>query len=405
MTSRADFSVARAIIEFNRGRDPERLAMKLRAIRRNPFLFLRGTCHLFYRRLPRDPLLDRVPAAWLCGDLHVQNMGSYKGDNRLVYYDINDFDEAVLGPCTWDLVRLLTSILVSAPTLAIARRDALALCRLCVEAYSRTLRQGVARWFEAETAQGLIKDLLDSLTTRRRRHLLDARTVLEGRTRRLRTDGKRALPAIDQQRARVARFMAKFAARQPDPRFYRLLDVGRRVAGTGSLGIERFVLLVEGKGSPDRNYLLDLKHALPSSALPRLRTPQPAWPNEAVRVTQVQIRMQAVPVALLHAETIDGEPYVLRDLQPSENRIDLRASHGRPAVLRSSIRGMGQLLAWDQLRSTGRQGSAIADELIAFGDDARLGKGLIDLAVQCSASVEADWKEYCRSDLGTGRKP
>jgi uncharacterized protein (DUF2252 family) len=393
-------TVVEAITEFNRGRDPERLALKLRAIRKNPFFFLRGTCHLFYQRLPRDPLLARAPATWLCGDLHVQNMGSYKGDNRLVYYDINDFDESALGPCTWDLVRLLASILVSAPTLGIGRRDAVALCRTCVDAYTATLRQGVARWIEAETAQGLIKDLLDSLATRRRRHLLDARTKHVGRTRRLRTDGRKALPASDEQRARITQFLAKFAARQPNPRFYRLLDIGRRIAGIGSLGIDRFVLLVEGKGSPDRNYLLDLKHALPSSLIPRLRTPQPRWPNEAVRITQVQTRMQAVPQALLHAETIDGAPYVLRDLQPSEDRIDLMASHRKPGILRSSIHGMGQLLAWDQLRSSGRQGSSIADELIAFGSDVRLRKGLIDLAVQCSASVEADWREYRRSELG-----
>ena len=87
-------TVVHSIAEFNRGRDPERLAMKLRAMRADPFVFLRGTCHLFYARLPRDPLLRSAPPTWLCGDLHLQNMGSYKGDNRLVYYDINDFDEA-----------------------------------------------------------------------------------------------------------------------------------------------------------------------------------------------------------------------------------------------------------------------------------------------------------------------
>jgi len=393
-------TVVEAILDFNRGRDPERLALKLRAIRRNPFFFLRGTCHLFYQRLPRDPLLLRAPAAWLCGDLHVQNMGSYKGDNRLVYYDINDFDESALGPCTWDLTRLLTSVLVSAPMLHIGRRDAIALCRTCVDAYTATLRQGVARWIEAETAQGLIKELLDSLAKRRRRHLLDSRTKHVGRTRRLRTDGRKALPASEEQRARISKFMASFARRQPNPRFYRLLDVGRRIAGTGSLGLDRFVMLVEGKGSPDRNYLLDLKQSLPSSLAPRLRTAQPKWANDAVRITQVQTRMQAVPQALLHAETIDGTPYVLRDLQPSEDRIDLTAAHRNPGILRSSIHGMGQLLAWDQLRSSGRQGSSIADELIAFGSDGRLRKGLIDLAVQCSALIEADWKEYRRSDLG-----
>jgi uncharacterized protein (DUF2252 family) len=49
-----------------------------------------------------------------------------------------------------------------------------------------------------------------------------------------------------------------------------VLDIGRRIAGTGSLGVERYVVLVEGKGSPDRNYLLDIKEAKPSAMAPHL---------------------------------------------------------------------------------------------------------------------------------------
>jgi hypothetical protein len=61
---------------------------------------------------------------------------------------------------------------------------------------------------------------------------------------------------------------------------------------------------------------------------------------------------------------------------------------------------MGRLLAWAQLRSTGRQRSAIADDLIAFGSERDLRKGMVDLAVQCSRQVIADWKDYCTSDMG-----
>ena len=39
--------VAQTIADFNRGRDPDRLAMKYRNMRTSPFVFLRGTCHLF----------------------------------------------------------------------------------------------------------------------------------------------------------------------------------------------------------------------------------------------------------------------------------------------------------------------------------------------------------------------
>jgi uncharacterized protein (DUF2252 family) len=102
------------VADYNKGRDPERLAPKYRAIADNPFSFLRGICHLFYAELPDHELLHDVPAAWICDYLQLENLGTCKGDNRLVYFDLNDFDEAVLAPCTWETVRLLTSILMAA---------------------------------------------------------------------------------------------------------------------------------------------------------------------------------------------------------------------------------------------------------------------------------------------------
>lgn len=393
-------TAADRIRAFNRGRDPERLAMKLRAIRDDPFQFLRGTCHLFYEQLPKDPLLRRAPDAWLCGDLHLQNMGSYKGDNRLVYYDINDFDEAALGPCTIDLLRFATSILIAADDLSIRRGDALTLCGGAIEAYAAALRAGSARWVEAETAKGIIAELLHRLARPGRRRLLSARTTMTSRGRRLRTDGRKALPASDDDREHVAVFMAELATRHDNPRFFKMIDVARRIAGTGSLGVNRFVILVEGKGSPDGNYLLDLKHARPSCLTRHIATRQPRWSNEAERVTTVQKRMQAVSQAFLHAERMNGLWYVLRDLQPSEDRVDLEQLRGDPAGLRTAVEGMGRLLAWAQLRSTGRQHSAIADDLIAFGAERDLRKGMLDLAVQCRRQVVADWKDYRKSDMG-----
>ena len=89
-------NVVKSIVRFNADRDPERLAMKYLKMRASPFVFLRATCHLYYAQLPDAAALRKAPAAWACGDLHLENFGSYKGDNRLVHFDINDFDEGVL---------------------------------------------------------------------------------------------------------------------------------------------------------------------------------------------------------------------------------------------------------------------------------------------------------------------
>lgn len=392
-------NIAKTIRSFNAGREPERLAMKYEKLRSSPFVFLRGTCHLFYDRLPADALFARAPAAWLCGDAHLENLGSYKGDNRLVYFDLNDFDESALAPVTWELARFLSSILVAGDSLRATRSEADALCKVFLDGYAGALALGKARWVERDTASGLIHELLATLKARSRPDFLDKRTERKSNGKcRIRRDGEHALPVDKAGRQRATTLIDAFAASQANPGFFKVLDVARRIAGTGSLGVERYVVLVEGKGSPDGNYLLDLKQAQASSLAPHLKIRQPAWPSQAHRVVTLQRRMQAVSMDFLHP-IVDGKSsYVLRGLQLSEDRVDLAVRHIGLGQIRGVIAEMGQLMAWAHLRSSGRQGSAIADALVDFGASARSWRrDLLDAAQQCAAQVEADWVAYCEA--------
>ena len=388
-------SVVDRIREFNAGRDPERLTLKFRAMRASPFAFLRGSCHLFYEELASASLPAGAPLVWACGDLHLENFGSYKGDNRLVYFDLNDFDEAALAPCTWDLARVLASVLVAARTLGVDAPGAARLCQGFIDAYAGALLSGKARWVERETAQGMVRELLDRPRNRNRAQFLDRRTERVGKHRRIRIDGKKALEVDAKQRQRIETFMRGFARTQPKPEFYRLLDVARRIAGTGSLGVARFVLLVEGKGSPDANYLLDLKQALPSALAPQLETRQPRWGNEAQRVVCLQQRVQAVSPAFLRAVVIAGADYILKGLQPTEDRVALEPCRGNFDRLHGLMTTLGEIVAWGELRSAGRQGSASADELIDFGSQKKWRTRMLAVARACQKQVDLDWREFC----------
>jgi hypothetical protein len=44
-------------------------------------------------------------------------------------------------------------------------------------------------------------------------------------------------PVTGAERAQIKAFFKKWAAQHSNPEFFRLLDVARRIAGTGSLGI------------------------------------------------------------------------------------------------------------------------------------------------------------------------
>lgn len=388
------FDVAGQIRAFNGGRDPERLQRKYAAMRASPFTFLRGTCHLFYARMARGGVHKSAPPVWVCGDLHLENFGSYKGDNRLVYFDINDFDESALAPASWDLVRFLASVQVGAATLKVGGAKAQRLCETFIEAYADALALGKAYWVERDTATGLVRDLLDNLRGRERAAFIAERTHLDGKNHRLNTDGKKALKATRDQRRRVVAFMREFAKTQPEPSFFEVLDVARRIAGTGSLGVERYVILVRGKGSPERHYLLDLKASSATSLAPRLKLVQPKFASHAARVVAVQRRMQAVPMDFLHAVRFGENPGVLRGLQPSEDRVELARAGGDMQVLGPLLAAMGRAVGWAQLRSAGQGGSASVDALIDFGRRKKWRAPLLAASRDCAAQVLADAATY-----------
>ena len=397
-------NIVQEIQRFNRGRDPRRLLLKYRAMRESAFAFLRGTCHLVYAGLPAEAALQRAPAAWISGDLHLENFGAYKGDNRLVYFDLNDFDEACLAPCTWEPLRMLASISLAGDKLGTGEREELKLCRVFLDAYCTELAAGKPRWIERPLAQGLIRDLLQDLKRTERVKFLDKRTFLKGKHRKFRIDDKHALETSERERKQVTTHLERFARGKKHRDFYRVLDVVDRIAGTGSLGVKRYAVLVEGRGSPDGNFLLDVKQALPSAPAGHLKARQPAWASEAERVMTLQRTLQAISPALLACLQIGRTSYVLKELQPEEQRVNLDAHRDAPEKLESVVRSMGALTAWSQLRAAAWRGSAGREELMEFGADTRWCKELLELARERSDVIAGYWKEYCGAydagDLG-----
>lgn len=399
-------SVVERIRRFNKGREPERLALKYAAMRHDPFAFFRGTAHLFYADWPSRSGLDRTPLTWACGDLHLENFGCYKGANGLAYFDINDFDEATLAPAARDLTRFATSTLLAARVIGLPSAEGRLLCSQAHLAYSHALSIGKPMWIERATAKGMVKQLLKGVKRRTRAELLRERTEIVHGRRRLRIDRRHALPATHEMRAIVTRALGASHVGRAAPRFFRVLDVARRIAGTGSLGVRRFIVLVHGHAGKNGNVLIDLKQAAPSALLPTVSAHQPRWFSNADRVVSIQHRVQAVSPALLHATRVGSVSYILRELQPLEDRLALADARNDRDRLAGALRVMAQVVAWGQLRSSGQQGSAITDEWIAFGRNRSWVRPVLDYARQYADIVRSDWKEFVQAydDGGLGTR-
>ena len=387
---------------FDRQRNPKILTQKYIKMRKNAFGFFRGTCHLFYRDLPQEWELNLAPFVWICGDLHLENFGTYKGENysgelrqRQVYFGINDFDEGVLAPCTWDITRLVTSIFLAADSLGCDRSDLKQLAQIYLTSYANTLIKGIIRAIAEDNARGIVVDLIKKLSQRKRTDLLNERTELNSE-RQLKFDGAKILRISTQRQQEITRTIDNWTQAQASPEFFKVLDVGFRVAGMGSLGVDRYIILVAGKGSPDRNYLLDFKQQSASALEPYLTRVQPQWKNQAIRVMNAQQIVQSAVPALLAAIEFSGTSYLLRELQPTEDKIAFDGKISLPQ-LEKLVDTLGEVTASAHLHGSGKFGAAVVQDLINFGRNLEWQSKVLIYADLYARQVQLDYQDFCKA--------
>jgi uncharacterized protein (DUF2252 family) len=387
-------TIPERIKQFNNNRLPVYTAMKYQLMAENAFRFFRGTCHLFYEDLKNA--LPASPKGWICGDLHLENFGTYKGDNRLVYFDLNDFDEGVLAPLAWEVVRMVTSIFVGCESVGIRGKEIEQIAALFLRVYTATLAKGKARYLETETANGIVKVFMDKICLRKQKELIRQRTEENKNNKlQLRIDRVRFFPIDKALRKELMAHVTQWMQYYPllKGRFT-VVDACFRVAGTGSLGCKRYVFLVRNTEEPKRHLLIDMKEALPSSLLPFLPGSQPQWVSEADRVVVIQERMQNINPALLSTTLFQDRPYVMKEMQPTADKIDFLAVRDRYKDIACVVEDMAFLTASAQLRSAGRQGAALPDEVIDFGKDTSWQKPLLDYARNYAGQIDKDYHDY-----------
>lgn len=391
-------SIAERVKQFNQDRLPAYTALKYQVMAENPFRFLRGTCHLFYEDLSRSDALPQYPLSWVCGDLHLENFGSYKGDNRLVYFDLNDYDEGALAPVTWELSRMVTSIFTGFDSVGVKHKEAVKMADLFLQSYSATLAKGRTRYLEPQTADGIVRLFLEKVADRKQKELIRQRTILHNEKLLLRIDRVRFFPIDKNLKKELSAHITQWIQHTPFLRKrYKVLDAAFRVAGTGSLGVKRYVFLLRNTKDPKKHLLIDMKQAPPSSLQPWLSTTQPSWPSEADRVVAIQERMQNVSPALLSTTFFQGDPYVLKEMQPTADKIDFLLIRDRYKDIECVIQDMAVLTASAQLRSAGRQGAALPDELIAFGKDHHWQQAMLDYSAEYAEQVKKDYQAYFKA--------
>jgi len=287
---------------------------------------LRGAAPLYYQLLLEHPELGTGPEGegWLVGDAHVENFGAFKSaaghGPESVVFDVNDFDEAIIGPFRWDVVRLLTSVILGGRERGSSGTQSVRLCTALLEGY-------VAALCEAEPPKLVppaVRRLLDKVERRTHRDLLDRRTEPSGSGRRfVRGDRYQDLAPelVPKAHAAFEKYLERLDPQRMLARDHFVIeDVAFRVAGTGSLGVLRIAVLTRGKGEPDSLWIFDMKAQNAPSAQPLLAA-SPGSPAE--RVLCATLACLAHPPRMAGRTELDERSLFVRRLLPQEDKLDL----------------------------------------------------------------------------------
>lgn len=285
------------------GGRPALLERKWRRMARSPFAFLRGASALWAAAMARESaLLSDLPGEGaLVGDLHLENVGLFRAADGVTFH-VNDFDETFDGPFAFDVLRLLTSTLLARGELNVSPSKAVDLARGLLDGHGAGLRGEPVR------APAFVTALVDEVNALPLAAVLKKKVDASGRL--VRAPDKTPDVAPEVVQAVPAALEAWRAGVGLDAKTLEVLDVTGRLAGTGSLGVLRLLVLTRGDQAP---WLLEVKEVRGSPA-------SRAAPS-AERLVEVVRRALPRPPATFGASRLSGAPVVIMRLSPKEDKL------------------------------------------------------------------------------------
>jgi len=320
--------------------NPDAFRGKFRKMAADPFAFYRGAACLFYQDVSpmKDRFADeRTSRVWIHGDLHVENFGTYMNSDGYLVFDVNDFDEAYVGPFSWDLRRFVGSLALMGWQKALPEDDIRRLSATYLRAYVKQVGHYVDQPRDDEFAlrldntDGAILQVLQAARRSTRIALLDSMTEIRDHERRFaRTSGVRELKKTE--RGKVERAFKRYldtipaAKKEHHDVFYELKDVvGKQGFGIGSAGLPAYNLLIEGFNQAlENDIVLTMKQgniAAPSRVVTDTVV-RDYFEHHGHRTVVSQRALQVHTDPFLGYTTVDGEGFVVAELSPYEADLD-----------------------------------------------------------------------------------
>lgn len=393
--------------------DPAAFRVKFRKMAASAFAFYRGTACLYYADLAEEkdgsPFVDeRTSRVWIHGDLHAENFGTYLDANGRLIFNVNDFDEAYVGPFTWDLQRFAASIALIGYSKALADDVISGLVRAYATAYRERIRalaqDEAVPSLTLDTAEGTLLDALRHARAQTRVGLLDSMTEIREWDRRFAPDGG-AVELDEATRAKVLRAFEGYLGTLPEtslinPDSHRVKDVvGRRGVGIGSAGLPSYNLLLEGHTDALENDVVIYMKQGQTPAVSRHIADEAVrsyFRHEGHRTVISQRALQAHADPYLGWTELDGVGQLVAEVSPYAVDLDW-TDIDDPAQIEAVVADLGRATAAMHAAADDESGHSLVpfstedaiDEAIARDEKGFLG-ALVDFAHSYGARARED---------------
>ena len=358
--------------ESDVGRIRGLLPVKYQRMAVSPFTFFRGAAIIQARDLANSRVSGITVQA--CGDCHLANFGGFASPERVLVFDINDFDETFPGAWEWDIKRLGASLVLAARDRTFSRSVA----DQAVRAASASYRAHMSEYAEMTVLEAWYatvdvdqvkeyfkkdKDMSARLARKQKQaRSQNSEAVIPKLTevkngRRMIKDSPPVLYHFDEYAKNVEKGHSKFMAqylqslqldRQKLFEHYHLQDSAIKVVGVGSVGTRCYLSLFLADGVDP--LFLQVKEARRSV----LESPRgkSRYAHQGLRVVQGQRVMQGASDIFLGWARTRNYDYYLRQFR------DMKVSAEIETFRPSTLVGYAELCGWALARAHAKAGDA-----------------------------------------------
>jgi uncharacterized protein (DUF2252 family) len=323
----------KTILAQNQIRIPELVPLRHQRMAASAWNYYRGAAAVMAGDLASQPNSGLV--VQLCGDAHILNYGLWATPERNLFFDLRDFDETHPGPFEWDIKRFAASVVVAARENRIKPAQAAAAVTAGVEAYCGRMRRYTMMpeldiWYDGMHVDSLIsyfepadRGRVSIHIEKKRKHrtsrgaFAKLTTMAHGRPRITEDPPIRVTIGDDEQDDLVDHLLAGYRLTLADDRrslFDRFteVDVVRQVVGVGSVGMQVYLALFEGRTGADPLFL-QVKQAGPS--VYETHTQPSRHDNHGARVINGKRLIQSATDIFVGWGSLHGKDYYVRQFR------------------------------------------------------------------------------------------